>query len=308
MSELYKRYRPQKLEHVFGQAQAVSTLVGFLQENKVPHALLFSGPSGTGKTTLTRILKHHLECSDHDFVELNCADFKGIEMVRDIRRQAHLLPLGGAVRIWLIDEAHKLTNDAQNALLKILEDTPEHVFFFLCTTDPQKLLRTILTRCTEIKLQSLSSKDLEGLIGWVLRQEQVQLSEDVITALVEAAEGSARKALVLLEQVLGVEGECARLQAIQSTASVKDQSIRLARLLIYPQSTWPEVAAVLKGLEGEDPESLRWMVLGYARAVLLKGGKAGPQAFKVIDIFSRPFYDSKHAGLAAACWEAVMTR
>jgi len=303
--ELYKKYRPKRFEDIVGQGAAVAFLSKMLQEGNLPHTVLFSGPSGTGKTTLARILAEELECDPGDFLEINCADFKGVETVRTIRRHSSVRPLMGKVRIWLIDEAHKLTNDAQNALLKLLEDTPDHVYFFLATTDPQKLLRTVLTRCTEVKLRALTEKEILVLLDKVLREEKRDLSDAVLDEIAKASEGSARKALVLLEQALHVEGEENQIEAIQSTSEQQEEAIELVRSLFAPQKDWATTAALLKKLEMEDPETIRWLTLAYARKVLLSGGRAAGQAFKIIDIFSRPFYESKHAGLAAACWEAI---
>jgi DNA polymerase-3 subunit gamma/tau len=301
--ELYKKYRPKTFKGVLGQEAAVSSLVKLIEKGQVPHAILLSGPSGCGKTTIARILKNVLQCSDADFTELNCADFKGIDMIRDIRRHSSLHPLAGKCRMWVIDEAHKLTNDAQNAFLKILEDTPSHVYFVLCTTDPQKLLKTIITRCTEIKLQPLSHKDLTLLIQRVAYKEGAQLSEEVVDEIVEAADGSARKALVILEQVLQLPPE-QQVDAVRSMSLNKDKAIDLARALIDPRTQWADVAKILSNLD-DDPEAVRNLVLEYARKVLLGGGKLAPRAFKVIDVFSANFWDSKRAGLAAACYEVL---
>jgi len=114
--EFYKRYRPKSLKGIVGQDAAVASLKSLVDVGKVPHFLLLSGPSGVGKTTIARILKDSLECSDADFIEKNCADFKGIDTVREIRKHINLLPINGKCRIYLIDEAHKLTPDAQEDL------------------------------------------------------------------------------------------------------------------------------------------------------------------------------------------------
>src|SRR5687768_10085551 len=125
MSEaLYKKHRPKTLKGIVGQDGAVASLQKMIDRNLIPHAILFTGDSGVGKTTIARILKDHLECGDPDFIEVNAADSKGIDMVRDIRSRAGLSPMAGPCRVWLIDEAHKLTTDAQNCILKILEDGP----------------------------------------------------------------------------------------------------------------------------------------------------------------------------------------
>ena len=293
---------------MLGQDAVVASLEQMIERNDVPHALILSGPSGCGKTTVGRILKTHLECGDADWFEINAADAKGIDVVRDIRRYASLSPMEGNTRIFLIDEAGKLTGDAQNALLKPLEDSPSHAYFILATTDPGKLLKTIHTRCTEIKFRPLELDVIRKLVKRVVEKEDMKVNGDVIDEIAEAAEGSARKALVILEQVGWLDDVKAQLAGVSAASVHKDQAILLARALINPRARWAEVAALLKENK-DDPEQVRYLLLGYARSVMLGGGKLAPRAFVIIDIFARNFYDSKQAGLAAACWEVIhMTR
>lgn len=302
--ELYKKYRPKSLKRIIGQDSAVSVLKSMIKNDKIPHAILFSGPSGCGKTTLARILKRTLECSDADFSEINCADFRGIEMVRDIRRRMNQSPIGGgSTKVYLIDECHKLSNDAQNAFLKLLEDTPKHVYFILATTLATKMLPTVKTRCTEIKLMELSASHCEELIGYVVKKEKKEISEEVMEAIVEHSYGSPRKCLVLLDQIIDIEDEEEQLNAVVK-ADEQTLAIELARALINPRVKWSDISPILKNLE-DDVESLRWMILGYSKAVLIKGGKLAPRAFLLIDAFRDNFYDSKAAGLTAACYEVV---
>jgi len=300
----YKRFRPKTLKAVVGQEGALSSLQRFMESGTVPHFLLFTGPSGCGKTTIGRILKTHLNCGDADWLEINSADFKGIDTIRDIRRSINLSPISGSCRIWFIDEAHKLTNDAQNALLKILEDTPKHAYFMLATTDPQKLIKTIHTRASEIKLQGLGAPALQRVIQRVIDKEKLTVTEKVIDEIIDAADNSARKALVILEQVGALETEALQLEAISATSLNKDAAITLARALVNPRATWKEVAPLLRELKDE-PEGIRYLVLGYCRSILLSGGPLSARAYMIIDIFSKNFYDSKAAGLAAACYEVV---
>lgn len=300
MTELYKKHRPTTLARVLGQDETTKVLQGMLEENRVPHSILLTGPSGCGKTTIARILRTSLECSDQDFQEVNCADFRGVDMVRDIRRQMGFSPVGGKCRVWMIDECHKLTNDAQNAILKILEDTPKHVFFILATTDPQKLIRTIRTRCTELTVRDLSEKELVRLVKRTARKEKVDLPEEVVDQIVQDSLGSARMALVLLDKILGLDpGEM--LESVRAQAAQENEAIELCRALLG-KKPWKTVSQVLRGLQG-DPESVRYAVLGYATSVLLGGGKQAPRAYLVIDAFRENFYDSKKAGLVAACYE-----
>jgi DNA polymerase-3 subunit gamma/tau len=212
--------------------------------------------------------------------------------------------IGGGSKVWLLDEVAELTTTAQKALLKMLEDTPEHVYFMLCTTDPQKLIKPIRTRCTEIALKPLDSKDLKVLIGDISDQEGKKVTEDVVDKITECSDGSARKALVLLDAVLRLESEEEMLEAIERSAQ-ETQAINLCRMLLNFRPDWSAISKLLKDLEGEEPEGLRWMVLGYMRSVLLGGGKMADKAYTTMCCFERNFFDTKHNGLVMACWEAA---
>lgn len=305
--ELYKRHRPKTLDELIGQPEAVRTLKKLLAKpEQFPHTIMLAGASGVGKTTVARILKRELGCSNNDFHELNCADDRGVETVRGIRSRMNLSPVNGKCRIWLIDEAHKLTSDAQNAFLKPLEDTPDHVYFILCTTEPNKLISTIRTRSTQINLSALKQDDLQRLIVAVAKREKVKLSEEVSIKIAENADGSARKALVLLNSVIGLDDEDEMLDAI-AKSDVKKQAIEIARVLIKPGVKWEQVRAVLAevDLDAESPEQLRYMILGYASSIMLKGGKLTPRAALILEAFADPYYNSGKAGLIRSCWDTV---
>ena len=303
--ELYKKYRPKNFKRVMGQQNITKQLISMVEKELFPHATLFSGPSGCGKTTIARIMRNKLDCGDQDFSEVNCADFRGIDMVRDIRNRMNLAPINGDCRVWLIDEAHQLSSQAQNAFLKILEDTPRHVYFMLATTDPQKLIPTIRTRCSEFKVAPLGSSEASDLIASICKRETIEINEEVSEAIVNQSEGSPRKLLVLLDTIRHLEDEEAQLETIKSS-NTKKEAIELARLLFNPKTSWPEVASMLRNSITEEPESLRWMVLGYCNSILLKGGgKNAARAYLVIDAFRDNFFDSKKAGLSAACWEVI---
>ncbi len=309
--ELYRKYRPSGFSDVLGQDEAVRMLTDFGKRKAIPHCLLFSGPSGCGKTTLARILRIKMKCGDADYQELNTADFRGIDMVREIRSRMTLSPMEGKVRVWLIDEAHKLTGDAQNAFLKMLEDPPGHVYFMLATTDPQKLLNTIRTRATEIKVRALKNDEMKQLLDRTCVDEVgSKLTEDVRDKIIDLADGSPRKALVLLNQIMGLEGdEEAALAALSGGIAERD-GIELARLLMSSNASWPAVAKLLKELPDLETqaEGLRRLMISYASSVALGGGKGAARAVDLIDCFRTPCYDTGRAGLILSCWDAVSAK
>ncbi len=307
--ELYRKYRPAKLSEVVGQSSAVRTLKKFIKHKKVPHVMMFHGPSGCGKTTLARIMASELGASKQDFTEVDCADFRGIDLVRDIKSNIHLSPISGKVKVWLIDEVHKMTQDAQSALLKTLEDTPSHVYFLLCTTDPDKLLATVRTRCTEIRVNMMQEESLEELLIDVLRRENGMRMEvdtvkkewgKIIDAIIEKVEGSARRALVVLNQVLDLDSQRDMLKVINKF-DTKNRATVIARELIQPKPQWGLISKLLRATD-HDPETMRRMILGYSSAVLLGGGRLAPRALLVIDVFKDNFYDCGKPGLIAACY------
>jgi DNA polymerase III gamma/tau subunit len=303
--ELYKKYRPKTFKEIKGQDEAVNVLRAFDRAKKYPRALLFSGPSGTGKTTLARIVRDRLGCGIHDFTELDSATFRGIDSVREIRQNMHLAPISGTCRVWLIDECHKWTNDAQNAMLKTLEDTPRHVYFMLATTDPGKLIKPIITRCTEVRVKPVQPDALEELVGEVAAGEKVKLSKECVARIAEVADGSPRKALVLLQQVVGIDDDAERIKVILSN-DVKQLAISIARAM-FDNKPWPQVAALLQGCE-EEPEGIRQLILKYASSVLLKSTPGNDKAFFVLQVFRDNWFDCGRAGLVMSCYEVCKAK
>jgi DNA polymerase-3 subunit gamma/tau len=301
--EFYIKYRPKLFKQVKGQREAVTTLKGLLKKRSgLPHGLLFTGPSGCGKTTFAYILKDKLQVGDADFNEYDSADFRGIDTIREIRLRWKRSPIGGKKKIYLLDECHQLTSDAQNALLKLLEKAPSYVYFMLATTEPNKLKETIKTRCTEVKVAPLAKQDMQDVIAHVADAEKLDLTQRVVARICEVAEGSARKALVLLNQIAEIGNEKKQLRAILNS-DAKIQAIEIARALLF-KPDWSKLAKILKGVD-EDPERLRHLVLVYCTTILLSNNKRSmPRANLVIEIFRDNFYDSKRAGLVASCYQA----
>ena len=300
--ELYKKHRPKKLKDIYGQPTTVTKLNNIFEHDNIPHAMLFTGPSGCGKTTLARIVRRKLKCSKYDFHEDAPRKIDDIRLIGNRMRQA---PMKGSCLVWLIDEAHKLTSDAQDEFLKMLEDTPRHVYFLLTTTDPQKLKTTVKNRCTEFAVRPLKETHIQALLQTVCKEEEVKVTQDVICKIIDNSNGSARQALVLLNAIINLESEAEMLEAILAVTA-ETQAFAIVQALLYkPKTSWKEMARILKATEGEEPEQIRWLVLSCCKTELLKAGHLSGRAFLIIDAFRDNFYDSKLAGLAAACYEVI---
>jgi DNA polymerase-3 subunit gamma/tau len=304
--ELYRKHRPTKFSQVIGQPTAVRILTDLVRTKKIPHAVLFTGPSGCGKTTLARILTTKLNCLENDCCELNAADARGIDTIREIRRFMGYKAMAGSTRVWLLDEAHLLTNEAQSALLKILEDPPDHAYFMLCTTHEAKLLPTVRGRCTEVRVTSMFDAALRQLVETAAEKEGLTLSKELLKQIVECCDGSGRKALVLLEQIAGIEDEKERIDCILKADSKRD-AIEIARALVNPQTTWAEIASLLQKID-EDPEKIRRLVLSFATTVLLNSKKGNQNAYILLTCFETDFFASGKAGLVRACYEMTQRR
>lgn len=223
---LYRIYRPQKFDEVVGQKHILQTLKNAIKENKIAHAYLFSGPRGTGKTSMAKLLAKALncECEDNkpcnacknclsindgshpDVIELDAASNNGVDEVRDIIDKVKYAPLMGKYKVYIIDEVHMMTPGAFNALLKTLEEPPAHVIFILATTDVHKVIPTIVSRCQRFDFNRVSKLDMKKRIEEILEHENIEYTSDVIDLISELAEGGMRDALSILDQTIAYAG------------------------------------------------------------------------------------------------------
>lgn len=299
---LYLKYRPETFESVIGNEEVIQYLTTILEGSKeIPQVYLFSGPTGCGKTTLARILAKAVGSEDSDIREVNTADFRGIDTVREMIKTSRFHSIGGGSRAWIIDEAHKMTNDAQNALLKLLEDSPKDAYFFICTTEPEKLLTTIRGRCIDLPVKLLNETQMQKVLKRIVRAEGKQITISVYEQIIQDSFGHPRNAIQILEKVLNVSEE-QQLEIAKASALKASESIQLCRVLLE-KSPWKKVATILQGLKDQDPESIRRQVMGYCQSILLKG--ENDKAAHVMEMFQEPFYNTGFPGLVFACYSVV---
>ena len=199
---MYRKYRPQSFDEVFGQDHIVKVLEDSIKEGKISHAYLFVGSRGTGKTTTARIFSSMLETSANDMYEIDAASNRGIDDIRELREGVRVLPFDSKYKIYIIDEVHMLSKDAWGALLKTLEEPPAHVVFILATTEFHKVPDTIISRCQVFNFKKASENSLKDIFENVSKKEGFSLGPGAAELLAILADGSFRDGLGVLQKVL----------------------------------------------------------------------------------------------------------
>ena len=252
---LYRTYRPTTFDEVAGQQHIIKTLKNALNENKIAHAYLFCGPRGTGKTTMARIFAKALDCKEGfahqcnecadciainegkhpDVIEIDAASNRGIDDIRDLISKVKYSPIMGRYKVYIIDEVHMMTTEAFNALLKTLEEPPANVVFILATTEPFKLMPTILSRCQRYDFTKVSDGDIYNRLFDICDRENVEVDEEALSTLVSIADGGVRDALSMLDQTIAYCGSSITLEAVQELYGLSSTSEKL-RLISYLNS------------------------------------------------------------------------
>ena len=219
---LYRTYRPTTFEAVAGQNHVITTLQNALKQNKLAHAYLFCGPRGTGKTSIAKLLAKAVNCTSEsemicnecdncvgtnngthsDVIEIDAASNNGVDEIRDLIEKVKYAPIQGKYKVYIIDEVHMLSLGAFNALLKTLEEPPEHVIFILATTEPHKVIPTIISRCQRFDFTKVKSNDIKERIESILKEEKIDYEEEALDLVCDLADGGVRDALSILDQCI----------------------------------------------------------------------------------------------------------
>ncbi len=289
---LYRKFRPQTFEEMVGQEHITRTLRNQIMANRVGHAYLFNGGRGTGKTTSAKVLARAINClnpkdgepcneceickaalngSLTDIVEMDAASNNSVEDIRSIREEVNFLPTKAKYRVYIIDEVHMLSQGAFNALLKTLEEPPEHVKFILATTEPQKLPATILSRCQRFDFKRISNEDIIKRLEIVCKESNIEITKQALNIIASLAEGAMRDALSILERCVQDgennidEDKIKELVGIPKITHI--HSITEAIIKYNIDEAMESITKVLD--EGKDLNNLLWEVIKYIKDILM---------------------------------------
>ena len=254
---LYRKYRPQSFETVVGQEQIVELLKSTISKKKISHAYLFCGGRGTGKTTVARIFARDIGCNPEDIIEIDAASNRGIDEIRELREAVRTAPFSSPYKVYIVDEAHMLTKEAANALLKTLEEPPSHVIFILATTDPEKLPATIVSRCQKVTFKSPDIDTLSKQLLYVAEQEGKEMSQETAELVARHGKGSYRDALGVLEQVFATSVKKIAHESVLAFLGQADKETLLELIVALCKKDVSLLGQVFETLESSYSTALR---------------------------------------------------
>src|SRR5881275_713097 len=302
---LYRKWRSQTFGELVGQEAVIRTLQNALKSGNIAHAYLFTGPRGTGKTSTARLLAKTVNCSNpkdgepcneclqcreitsgtsFNVIEIDAASNRGIDNIRDLREKVMMPPSSGKYKVYVLDEAHMLTTEAFNALLKTLEEPPPYAIFVLATTDVHKMLPTVLSRCQRFDFKRISTSQIVKHLLYVSEQENIKLERSAAELIARTAAGGMRDALSLLDQAIAYAGEEISLVQVQVMLGVADPRAIFKLITCIAECNSSVVLHLIHELSeaGADLRQINAQVVEYWRALML--AKAGADAAAILDL------------------------
>lgn len=306
------KYRPNTLDEFICKQSMKDSILGSL---KTVHFYLFHGVRGCGKTTMARIVANQLVDDEWDIHEINAADKTKVDDARDLIMKMALAPQFGNRKVYIIDECHRFTSNAQDSLLKVLEEPPDHVYWIFCTTEVSKLALTIRSRAKagEFLFSPMTRRDLFSLLEYVMDKEGLEINASVLRAVVKNSGGIPREALNILERIkdVGDVNEAIILADEKGTENVelRDLIKHMLSKQFPTNSGWNKSAEFISRLSDMEPEQIRRGILGYMNKVALGSDKPPGWIVLMMEQFESNWYDSGISGLTAAvfrAWEAAV--
>ncbi|MDD2585011.1 MAG: DNA polymerase III subunit gamma/tau [Syntrophomonadaceae bacterium] len=313
---LYRAWRPRRFDEVVGQEQTVTALRNAVREGRLAHAYLFSGPRGTGKTSIAKIIARAVNCENiddgepcnhcstcadisngnfMDVIEIDAASNRGIDEIRELREKVRILPAQGKVKVYIIDEVHMLTTEAFNALLKTIEEPPAAVIFILATTELQKIPATIRSRCQSYNFRRLTIEEIGERLQQVAGASEIELNDEAMVLIARRAGGGLRDALSILDQIYSYKGRVINKEDVQEVLGLVDD-LFLGKLMdaVFSKDTAAVVGMLNTALnQGKEAQQLAKEAALYLRDLLLYQVLGDKAEFSVVTEASQSFIEQQ---------------